>query len=193
VKKTNSNAGVAGNLVARMQNLDYANVPFHMADASTDRPGAKEPVGFFAALDRPVIKYLSTVVAAFAAGYFAYQSQLKAFHLDVVPSGTYALKKDITGTATRMGVLLQITNLIDKGGELKNDKGDMEAWLQQAKQFVHYLDLPPDSVADGRNISSLEKGIDWALEDPRLEIQVKKTLGALRGFRDAQQARTYEK
>ena len=92
-----------------------------------------------------------------------------------------------------MGVLLQITNLIDKGGELKNDKGDMEAWLQQAKQFVHYLDLPPDWVTDGRNISSLEKGIDWALEDPSLEIQIKKTLGALRGFRDAQQARTYEK
>src|ERR1700683_1464331 len=139
------------------------------------------------------ILYLGVLVTGFIAGVSAQEAVLKWANLETVTKGSFVLKKDLTGTMVqRKDAIRDINNLIEQGAALKSDKGAMVTWLLQVSTFIHYLQLPPEVSVEGEKVSHLEQAALFAQTDPDLDVQVKKTLGILQGFRDAEQVRVSE-
>ncbi len=138
-----------------------------------------------------LLQFLIALVIGFGAGYGTYREMLVVSNQVPVAKVSYVLKADITGPmVVRRDAIRDIDKLIDEGGNLPNDQGAMTSWLQQVAIFIHYLGLPAEVSVDGERISHIEKSIRYAQQDPILRVQVRKTLGALKGFRDAEEARS---
>jgi|SRR5271165_638458 len=134
--------------------------------------------------------FSTALVGGFLAGWGGYRGMLAATNQEPVVKGSYILKADITGTMVlKRDAIQEIDKLIDEGTNLPDNPGTMVSWLQQVIVFIHYLALPKDVIVAGEKISYIEKSILWAQSDPVVKVQVSKTLGALKGFRDAEVAR----
>lgn len=150
-------------------------------------------------IDHSVIFFLLAMAASFAVGFGAYDSILKIANLDKVQAGTYLSKEDILKQYTlKDDIIGQYTlreSAVSKIEDLIKDERDLDgndkkvAWLSRVIAFIHGIELEKDFVYEGQKMSAIETDIRNALKEPKIEVQVQKTLSILRGFSDALQTR----
>ena len=137
----------------------------------------------------PALSLVSALVTGIlfgvGAGYGSYRAFLEATNQQPVIRGSYILKSELANGLLRTEAVREIEHLIETGNELGSDTGKITVWLLQVLAFIHGIDLEQDSAWQGQRMSAVEADIRWALQDPSVTTQAQKTLGILKGFRQA--------